>query len=432
LGNFPGEGRGILYIRFLENYMLANEIKTSLSEPATLERLYRQNPVAFKSTFLAIYPEIEEEPTAQIWHARLIYASEDLAWGQSKDWAFLGIWVIVAAFFMQFPDIFGISHDAYFPRNVSFIVLAGMGGLFIFQQQLRLSGIWPALAALLFSMVYLNAIPMDSKSDVFALACLHVPIFLWIFVGYLYVGGLNPAGPKGIEFLRFHGDLLVMTALIVLAGGLFTALTINLFHLINLDIEKYYFQYGVVSLLPAVPVLAAFLVQKNPHLVSKISPLIARIFTPLVFLTLLLFLGATFFTEKDLFNDREYLLVFNGVLVGVMALLLFSLSEVTKKSFNKFYQYVVVGLAALALIDNGLALSAIIFRLAEFGISPNRLAVLGSNLLMMAHVAWVTKNLIAFVQGKQEINSVENSMTGFLPYYGAWAALVAFVFPLVF
>jgi hypothetical protein len=51
---------------------------------------------------------------------------------------------------------------------------------------------------------------------------------------------------------------------------------------------------------------------------------------------------------------------------------------------------------------------------------------------MMAHVAWVTKNLIAFVQGKQEINSVENSMTGFLPYYGAWAALVAFVFPLVF
>jgi hypothetical protein len=188
----------------------------------------------------------------------------------------------------------------------------------------------------------------------------------------------------------------------------------------------------VVSLLPAVPVLAAFLVQKNPYLVSKISPLIARIFTPLVFLTLLLFLGATFFTKKDLFTDREYLLVFNGVLIGVMALLLFSLSEVTKKSFSKFYQFLVVGLAALALIDNGLALSAIIFRLAEFGISPNRLAVLGSNLLMMGHVAWVTKSLIGFVQGKAEITLVENSMTGFLPYYGAWAALVAFVFPLVF
>ena len=70
--------------------MLANEIKNSLSEPAALERLFRQNPIAFKSTFLAIYPEIEQEPTAQIWHARLIYTSEELAWGQSKDWTFLG------------------------------------------------------------------------------------------------------------------------------------------------------------------------------------------------------------------------------------------------------------------------------------------------------------------------------------------------------
>ena len=412
--------------------MLDQTIKKSLSEPAALERLYRQNPPAFTSAFLSIYEEIRDQPVAETWHERLVYSHEELAWGQRSDWAFLGIWVLVAAFFMQFPDILGISHDAYFPRNVSFIVLAGMGGLFAFQQRLGLSATWPALIAMLFSMIYINVVPMDQQSDAFVLACMHVPIFLWIFVGFLYVGGLNPAGSKGIEFLRFHGDLLVMVAVIALAGALFTALTINLFHLINLDIEKYYFQYGVLSLLPSVPVIAAFLVQKNPQLVSKISPLIARIFTPLVFLTLLIFLGATFFSEKDLFNDREYLLVFNGVLVGVMALLLFSLSEITKKSVSPFYQYLLVGLAALALLDNGLALSAIVFRLVEFGITPNRLAVLGSNLLMMGHVGWVTKNLIGFVRAQQDIRSVENGMTFFLPYYGAWAALVAFVFPLVF
>lgn len=412
--------------------MLAQTIKKSLSEPAALERLYRQNPPAFSSAFLSIYDEIKGQPVAETWHERLVYRAEELAWGQRGDWAFLGIWVLVAAFFMQVPDIFGISQDTYFPRNVSFIVLAGMGGWFVFQHRLGLSATWPALISMLFSMIYINVVPMDQQSDAFTLACIHVPIFLWIFVGYLYVGGQNPAGPKGIEFLRFHGDLLVMVAVIALAGGLFTALTINLFHLINLDIEKYYFQYGVLSILPSVPVIAAFLVQKNPQLVSKISPLIAQIFTPLVFLTLLIFLGATFFSEKDLFNDREYLLVFNGVLVGVMALLLFSLSEITKKSVSPFYQYLLVGLAALALLDNGLALSAIVFRLVEFGITPNRLAVLGSNLLMMGHVAWVTKNLIDFVRGQHEISSVEQSMTFLLPYYGAWAALVAFVFPLIF
>lgn len=412
--------------------MLANEIKNSLSEPAALERLYRQNPSSFTTAFLSIYPDVKGQAAAEIWLERLNYTSEELAWGQKHEWIFLGIWVFVAAFFMQFPDMFGISHDAYFPRNVSFIVLAGMGALFAFQQKLPLNVIWPPLIALFFAILFMNVVPMDNSSDAFALACIHVPIFLWIFVGFVYVGGANPAGPKGIEFLRFHGDLLVMTAVIALAGGLFTALTINLFHLIHFDIEKYYFQYGVVSVLPAVPVLAAFLVQKNPQLVSKIAPLVARIFTPLVFVTLLLFLGATIFADKDLYNDREYLLVFNGVLVGVMALLLFSLSEITKKTVSPFFQYLLVGLAVLALIDNGLALSAIVFRLVEFGISPNRLAVLGSNLLMMGHVAWVTKNLIEFVRGQQDIRSVENSMTFFLPYYGAWAALVAFVFPLVF
>ena len=412
--------------------MLTKEIQSNLSEPAVLERLYRQNPSAFKSAFLEIYAEIKSQEVAQIWYERLHYTSEEVAWGNSRDWTFLVVWVLISAFFMQIPNMFGISPDTYFSRNMSLIVVTGMGALFVFQQQLRFATIWSALAALLFSIIYMNVVMMDIQRDVYTLACIHVPIFLWIFVGYVYVGGANPAGPKGIEFLRFHGDLLVMTAVIALAGGLFSALTINLFHLIQWDIEKYYFKYGALSLLPVIPVLAGFLVQKNPPLVSKISPLIARIFTPLVFVTLLLFLGATPFSEKDLFNDREYLFVFNGVLVGVMALLLFSLSEITKKSVSPFYQYVLVGLAILALFENGLALSAIVFRLAEFGISPNRLAVLGSNVLMMGHVAWVTKQLIAFVRVKQEISSVENSMTLFLPYYGAWAALVAFLFPLVF
>ena len=37
--------------------MLTKEIQSNLSEPAVLERLYRQNPSAFKSAFLEIYEE---------------------------------------------------------------------------------------------------------------------------------------------------------------------------------------------------------------------------------------------------------------------------------------------------------------------------------------------------------------------------------------
>jgi len=196
-----------------------NNLKKAFPSPRPWNVYIAKTLLPLHQHFCRFYEEIRDQPVAETWHERLVYSHEELAWGQRSDWAFLGIWVLVAAFFMQFPDIFGISHDAYFPRNVSFIVLAGMGGLFAFQQRLGLSATWPALIAMLFSMIYINVVPMDQQSDAFVLACMHVPIFLWIFVGFLYVGGLNPAGPKGIEFLRFHGDLLVMVAVIALAGG---------------------------------------------------------------------------------------------------------------------------------------------------------------------------------------------------------------------
>ena len=71
--------------------MLDQTIKKSLSEPAALERLYRQNPPAFTSAFLSIYEEIRDQPVAETWHERLVYSHEELAWGQRSDWAFLGI-----------------------------------------------------------------------------------------------------------------------------------------------------------------------------------------------------------------------------------------------------------------------------------------------------------------------------------------------------
>jgi hypothetical protein len=248
-------------------------------------------------------------------------------------------------------------------------------------------------------------------------------------VGYVFAGNDSA---KRMEFLRYHGDLVLMTEVIGLAGGLFTGLTLNLFKLIDIDIEDYYFRYLVLSILPSVPLLATFLVRQNASLVSKISPVIARIFTPIVTITLVLFLGAVIFTGKDPYNDREFLLVFNGILIGVMALILFSLGEATKVNASRVHQYFLFALALVAIIDNGIALSAIGYRLVEFGVTPNRLVVLGSNALIMVHLMLATKNLWGFLKGQNTIEQVEGSLTAYLPIYAIWAAIVSFVFPLIF
>jgi hypothetical protein len=411
---------------------MKNLITENLSNPVELEQLYRSNPARFTEAFNSIYPEIQSDLTAQIWHERLRNRSEEITWGLAKDWIFVGIVALCIAFFMQLPDLASISHDFYFPRNMAFIVMPGLAAFFAFKQGLTWKDLGVPFVLLVISGLFINYLPQNTVSDTLILSCIHLPVLIWMLVGYVYCGAQLSQIDKRIDFLRFHGDLLVMSAVILLAGGLFTALTINLFNLIGIKIEDFYFRYLVLSALPAVPLLATLLVQQNPTLVSKISPVIARIFTPLVTLMLLIFLGAFIYSGKDPYNDREFLLIFNGILIGVMALLLFSVSEATKDTASRFQRISLVVLAFLAIINNGVALSAIAFRLMELGITPNRLAVLGSNVLVLSNLIFVTRQLLGLLKGQKTLKDVEASMTHFLPVYALWAAIVSFVFPIVF
>ena len=404
---------------------MENQIIKQIANPAALEQLYRSNPTAFSRAFQAVYPEISTSLAAQVWHERL--AKSSTSWGSKGDWILLVILASIVAFLMQMPDLFSISHDLYFPRNMSFIVMPGIGAYFAYKQGLTVRQVTAPLLVLLVSIVFINVLPEGSTTLI--LTCLHIPLLIWLAVGYLFAGN-DPA--KRMEFLRYHGDLVVMTAVIGLAGGLFTGLTLNLFQLIGITIEDFYFQYVALSIMPSVPLFATFLVRQNGSLVSKISPVIARIFTPLVTITLALFLGAIIYTGKDPYNDREFLVVFNGILIGVMALILFSLGEATKANASRVHQYFLFALAVLAIIDNGIALSAIGYRLFEFGITPNRLAVLGSNAIVMLHLMLATKKLWEFLKGQKTIEEVELGLTAYLPIYAIWAAIVSFLFPLIF
>lgn len=411
---------------------MKNLITENITDPVKLEQLYRSEPAAFTQAFRAVYPEIKSELSAQFWHERLENSAFEISWGGLKDWFFVGVVALFVAFFMQMPDLFSISHDLYFPRNMSFIAMSGLAVYFASRQGLRWNQVIAPFGLVIFSVLFVNLLPDNPVSNTLILTCIHLPILMWLLVGYIYSGANLNIESRRIEFLRFHGDLLVMSAIILLAGGLFTALTINLFGLIGIKIEDFYFRYLIVSALPTVPLLATVFVQQNPTLVNKISPVIARIFTPLVTVMLVIFLGAFSYSGKDPYNDREFLLIFNAILIGVMALLLFSVSEATKDTGSRFNRVILVVLAFLAIINNGIALSAIAFRLIELGLTPNRIAVLGSNVLVLLNLIFVTRQLLGLLKGQKNLADVEASMTRFLPYYALWAAIVSFVFPIVF
>jgi hypothetical protein len=411
---------------------MIEQIKSSLDNPSQLEKLYRENKSAFKKDFNSIYNEIKENKTAQVWNERLNFESEEISWGTKNELIFVIFTSIIAGFIAKLPHYFGFTEEFYYQRNLAFVVFPLLVAYFVWKHNTPIKRIVMASIAILVSVLYINFLPNNNQSDTLILACLHLPLFLWAVLGFTYLSDQVKNNQRRLEYLRYNGDLVVMTAIILLAGGLFSALTINLFRLIDIHIEEFYFKNIVVGGLAASPIVGTYLVQTNPQLVNKVSPVIAKIFTPFVLVTLVVYLVAVIYTGKDPYNDREFLLIFNMLLIGVMAITFFSIAEGSKSSGTKITTFMLFALSIVTIVVNGIAFSAIVFRISEWGITPNRLAVLGSNILILLNLLYMSYRLFKTIKDKNEIENVGNSIAFFLPVYSLWTMIVTFLFPFVF
>ena len=407
-------------------------IKDNLDNPGQLERLYRDNRRTFKREFNLIYPEIQETAAAQIWNARLNFENEEISWGSGKELIFVFVASFIAGLIAKIPDLTGIKPDYFYPRNIGFIVFPLLTAYFAWKHKIQTKSILIVSAAFLVSVIYINLLPDNTNSDTLILACIHLPLFLWAALGFAFVGDKLSNNQRRLDFLRYNADLVVMTTIILIAGGLLTAITFGLFELIDIKIEEFYFHYIAIWGLAAAPIVGTYLVQTNPQLVNKVSPVIAKVFTPLVLVTLVVYLVALIFTGKDPYNDRQFLLIFNALLIGVMAIIFFSIAETSKNTDNKIGAILLLALSIVTVIINGIALAAILFRISEWGITPNRLAILGGNILILANLLIVTYRLFKTMKDKNEIEKVENSIASFLPIYCLWTIFVTFIVPVLF
>jgi Fe2+ transport system protein FeoA len=255
---------------------------------------------------------------------------------------------------------------------------------------------------------------------------------MWCIYGIVFNDFDLKDKSKRVDFIRFNGDLAIIYALIALAGMLLTMITIGLFQAIGINIQKFYMENIVIAGAAAAPVVAVFIIRVFPVLTNRIAPLIAAIFSPLVMMTLLVYLIAILVSGKDPYNDRDFLLIFNLMLVGVMGIIVFSLSETSIIKNQKFNTTVLFVLSIISIIIDLIALSAIFYRLSEFGITPNRSAILVSNLLILLNLIFIMVNLFRIILKKSEFKKVEMSVAQFLPVYFFWILIVVFGFPLFF
>jgi len=411
---------------------MKNKIIENLNNPAQLEKLYREDKSAFKQAFNALEPELKSNNILRFWDERLNYEGESIKWGTSKELLFVIIASMVAGLIAKLPAIFSIDQEFFYPRNIGFIIFPVLTVYFAWKNRLSTGKIAFIAGMTLFGLLFINFLPAVKESDTLILSCIHLPLFLWSLLGFAFVGGTRNNNEQRLGYLRFNGDLIVMTALILIAGGILTAITINLFNLIDFKIEEYYFDYVGIFGLAAAPVVGTYLTRTNPQLVGKVSPVIAKIFSPLVLVMLVVYLTAIIFSAKDPYNDRDFLLIFNALLIGVMALIFFSVAETSKRSKSHPEIWILFLLSVVTIIVNGIALSAILFRISEWGITPNRAAVLGANVLVLINLLLVSAQLFRVLRRRREISGVGTVIAKYLPIYIIWTVIVTFVFPLIF
>jgi hypothetical protein len=379
-----------------------------------------------------VYPDVKGHTLADFWNERLNYESDEISWGTRQELLIVVVVALVAGVIAKLPALLALNEEFFYPRNLGFIVFPALTAYFVWKNKLTAGKVAFIAGATLIALIFINFLPDGKNSDTLVLSCVHLLLFLWCLLGFAFVADMKNNDEKRLSFLKYNGDLVVITTLIVIAGAIMSGITIGLFSLIGFNIEKFYFQNVVVFGLPAAPILGTYLTQTNPNLVGKVSPVIAKIFSPLVLVMLVIYLVAMVYSGKNPYNDRDFLVIFNGLLIGVMAIIFFSVSDTSKTTKSPLEILVLLLLSVVTIIVNGIALSAILFRISEGGITPNRAAVLGSNVLILINLLLVTAQIFKVVSGRNNITAVGRVTASYLPIYFIWVTIVTFLFPLLF
>ena len=420
-------------------------IEENLNDFHELERLYRNNKKDFKKSIDYLYHN-SKNSTVKIWFERLNYRSERTFTINKKDILIVILLGLFSGIISKIPDLFNlewytfnpegfkindVTEETFYSRNISFIIFPALCFYYFLKDKFSIKYLVIYALILIISSLFINSFPYDENSDVFDLILLHMPIFSWLIFGLSYLGNDLKDPLKRLNFLRLNGDFIIVGGVIFLSGLLFSGITISLFEIIGIDIAENYFDYFGIWALSSLPVVTVFVVTKIPDLVKKVSSLIANIFTPLVVLMLILYLPSMFFSEFDPFKDRDSLMTMNILNISVMALVVFSLSSF-KYFVSNFKIYSVFALSVLTIIVNLVCLVAIVGRLFEMGFTPNRVTVLGANLLILINLFYVFFSLIKGKSNEEKVLNVKHSIGKYLPIYGIWFAIVIFILPLLF
>jgi hypothetical protein len=356
------------------------------------------------------------------------------------------ILAIAAALAVKVPALFGLRlspHEEVPPfyfRNATLFVFPLLTLYFVWKRGLNVaSSLWLALpfaAGAVFANVYpwetavVDNAPKGSDTEV--LTILHLPIALWLAVGFAYVRGRWFEDGGRMNFVRFSGELAIYYLLIALGGGVVTAFTFMMFSAIDMNPDWFVGGWLIPCGAAGAVIIGSWLVEAKQSVIENMAPVLTRLFTPLFTVLLLAFLVTMTWTGSPINVKREVLIGFDLLLAVVVGLVLYAASARDPQAPPDFFDGLQLLLVVSALLVDGVALAAIAARISEFGFTPNRVAALGENLILLVNLAWTAWLYARFLRRRGSFADLERWQIAYLPVYVVWASLVVVVFPPVF
>ena len=430
-GNFTDED-----ISGLEDH-LRDEIKELMTRGLTPDESFLIS-VKRSGNMDAVSKEFAKVNTENLWKQLLIDPIDSAAKKESRrDIALVVIFTLLAGTLIKIPELFGLRFsdpgaEHFYFKNISLFILPFVSAFFLIKRKAARKTWATIMVTFIIAALIVNIYPSFPPYNTEILTLLHLPLFLWLIVGVAYIGRQWQSSQGRMNFIRFTGEMVVYGVLVsagILALGLFT---LAMFKAIQVDAEKflenYYFFYGACGAV----LITAYLVEAKKSIVENFAPILAKIFSPLFLAIMVAFLIVMISTGKSPFMEREFLITFDVMLALVLGLVLFVISSRNNRQPANVFDYLNLTLIIVAFIIDGIALSAIIFRLSAFGITPNKLAALGENLLLLGNLGGLAWLYVLYFKKKCDFIKLEKWQTGYLLVYFIWTGIVAFLFPVLF
>lgn len=373
--------------------------------------------------------EFAREHSDRLWK-QLVLVDEEQPGGR-RDLLAMLVFAVLGAVLVKVPHLLGTGFDSdqdaeFYARNAALLGLAPLAAYLCWSRGAgnRVCAVVAGLFAL--GVLGANAYPVA------VLTAVHLPIALWLAIGVGYADGAWRDSQARMDFIRFTGEWVIYLVLLALGGGVLSGIILGTFDVAGYDASEFVGAWLLPCGAAGAIVVASWLVEAKKSVVENMAPVLGTVFTPL-FVVALGALVAFIVVTGDLLDiDRDALIIFDLLLVVVVALLVYNVSARRPGRGAQWTDTVLLPLVTIALIVDVFVLIAITARIGEFGFSANKTAALGENLILLVNLGWSAYLLVRVLRGSGSGGLLERWQTSYLTVYAAWAWVVVLVFPIAF